>query len=81
MVIAKVKILILMSLIMLATFSVIKIEAFLWAYLKNTLKRTMMISLIINIERHAMIAMKNKRKIIIKEVIIQTTNIQAMELS
>ena len=79
--IAKVKILISMSLIMPVTFSVIKIEAVQWAYLKNTLKKTMMISLIINIERHAMIAMKNKRRIIIKEVIIQTTNIQAMELS
>lgn len=78
MVIAKVKILILMSLIMLATFSVIKIEVVLWAYLKNTLKRTMMISLIINIESNVMIVTKNKRKIIIKEVAIQTTNIRPL---
>jgi hypothetical protein len=66
---------------MLVTFSVIKIEEVLLASLKNTLKRMMMISLIINIERHIMIVMINKRKIIIKEVIIQTINIQSMGLN
>jgi hypothetical protein len=40
-----------------------------------------MISLIINIESKTMIVMINKRKIIIKEVTIQTINIQSMGLS
>jgi hypothetical protein len=77
--IVKVKILILMLLIILATSLVIKIEmVVLLGYLKNTLKRMMMISLIINIESNVMIVTKNKRKIIIKEVAIQTTNIRPL---
>lgn len=79
--IVKVKILILMLLIMLATFLVIKIVVVLLGYLKNTLKRMMMISLIINIESTPMIVMINKRKIIIKEAAIQTTNIKPMVLN
>jgi len=50
-------------------------------YLKNTLKRMMMISLTINIEINLMIVMINKRKLIIKEVTIQTTNIKTMRLN
>jgi hypothetical protein len=77
--IVKVKILILMLLIILATSLVIKIEmVVLLGYLKNTLKRMMMISLIINIESNVMIVTKNKRKIIIKEATIQTTNIRPL---
>ena len=66
---------------MLVTFSVIKIEEVLLASLKNTLKRMMMISLIINIESNPMIVMINKRKIIIKEVAIKTINIKSMGLN
>jgi len=79
--IVKVKILILMLRIMLVTFSVIKIVMVQLGYLKNTLKRMMRISLITNIESNEMIAMKNKRKIIIKEVTIQTSNIKPMGLN
>ena len=66
---------------MLVTFSDIKIEEALLAFLKNTLKRMMMISLIINIESNPMIVMINKRKIIIKEVAIKTINIKSMGLN
>ena len=79
--IVKVKILILMLRIMLVTFLVIKIVMVRLGYLKNTLKRMMRISLITNIESNEMIAMKNKRKIIIKEVTIQTSNIKPMGLN
>ena len=79
--IVKVKILILIFRTMLAIFLVIQIGMVQLEYPKNTLKRMMMISLIINIERHIMIVMINKRKIIIKEVIIQTINIQSMGLN
>lgn len=74
--IVKDKILILMFRTMLAIFLVIQIGMVQLEYLKNTLKRMMMISLIINIESSTMIVMKNKRRIIIKEVTIQTTNIK-----
>ena len=76
--IVKVKILILIFRTMLAIFLVIQIGMVQLEYPKNTLKRMMMISLIINIESSTMIVMKNKRKIITKEVTIQTTNIKRM---